>query len=261
MIKKANFEFLIKGTREEQLIKPHHLDIDELIHLLSNAKDLLFFDGKSKRPNISTKIEEGSIRLILTTAATIVIQTHALLEEVKASNNLSILHPKQQSAIQYFEKLAQKDRVTIQIGNSKELKKGLFIDHNSYLENSESVWIHVELYVTGEVINIGGKSKSNIHLDTKEFGILIIKAPKEMLLEDDQNRVYKKQEVRIKVKQNIDSGEYDVRSAEIIEFIDNDLKGEKPDEYLDRLIQMASSDWEKIENTENWLKKVRGYED
>ncbi|MFK8005721.1 MAG: hypothetical protein AB8H03_05090 [Saprospiraceae bacterium] len=261
MIKKASFEFLIRGTRDEQLITPYHLDIDEVIQLLSNAKDLLFVDEKGKRPNISTKMEEGSIRLILTTAATIVIQTHALLEEVKLSNNLSVLHPKQQSAIQYFEKIAQKDRVTIQIGNSKELNKGLFIDHNSSLENSESVWIPVELYVTGEVVNIGGKSKSNIHLDTKEFGMLIIKASKEMLLNDDQNRVYKTQEVRIKVKQNIDSGEYDIKSAKIIEFIDNDLKGEKPDEYLDRLIQKASSDWKNIENTENWLKKVRGYED
>lgn len=255
------FEVRISGAREGRPLTAAALDVDEWIGAMTNARDLLYPDSKH-RARVNVRIEEGSVRLILTAAASIVIPLQAVLAEVNRTNRLDILHPKQVEAVRYFQKEAVEKKFAIQLGESNQLSSGLKIDGStSWEEKSEPIWVNAELYVTGTVINIGGKVNSNIHLDTKELGTLIVDAPREWLQEDPKNRLYKDQHLHISIRQNVETGEYDTKSARLIEFMDTEETQESPDDYLDRLIDEAAKDWAKVEDPEVWLREIRGYED
>ena len=56
-------------------------------------------------------------------------------------------------------------------------------DRTTHSERQEQVWVEAEFYLYGELTNAGGKSKPNIHLDTKEHGTLRIAVDKDTLNE------------------------------------------------------------------------------
>lgn len=255
------FEVRISGDREGCPLTVATLDVDEWIGAMTHARDLLYPDGKH-RARVNVRLEEGSVRLILTAAASVVIPLQAVLAEASRTHRLDILQPRQIEAVRYFQKEAIEKNFAIQLGESNQLSSGLMVDRStSWEEKSEPIWVNAELYVTGTVINIGGKVNSNIHLDTKELGTLIVDAPREWLQEDPKNRLYKDQHLHISIMQNVETGEYDSKSARLIEFLDVEEKKESPDDYLDRLIGEAAKDWAKVEDPEVWLREIRGYED
>lgn len=258
--KTMDFEVKISGTRDGEPITPEHLDVDEWIAFMENAKNVLY-PNKKERPKITARVEEGSVRFIFTTIPALVIQAHALLGAVNNSKQLSTLNSKQQESVRYFQKFADRNQVTINLGEQKELAKGLEINKQIEWEESNPVWVKAELYLNGKVTNIGGKSKPNVHLDTKDYGNIVIAASEKYLSSDKKNRLYKDQRVRIEVLQNPEDFTHDFKSAKLIEFIDYDeVPGESVDDYLSKLIKASAKDWEDVEDSETWLKEIRGHE-
>jgi len=254
------FEVKLQGTRDGEKLVPDNLDIDEWIQLMENAKNILYPDSK-ERPHIGVRMEEGSVRLIFTAFAALVIQAHALLGEVRNTNQLDTLKPKQRTALKYFQKFANRNQVSVSLGKSSDLSSGLVLSKESLLSEEHPVWVKTELYIEGKITNIGGKSKSNIHIETEKFGQLVINTTEKILEEDSKNRVYKNQVVRVKINQNPHDLSYDKGSAQLIEFVDHEPSAEENiDEYLNNLIQKSAKDWKDVVDSEAWLKEVRGYE-
>jgi hypothetical protein len=88
---------------------------------------------------------------------------------------------------------------------------------------------------------------------------ITIDANREQLAEDDKNRLYKEQELRISIKQNFRTGEYDPKTAKLLGFVDHQEASEDLDDYLNDLIRKATPDWQGIDK-DQWLKETRGYE-
>lgn len=257
-----DFEVKITGTRAGQPLRPELLDVDEWIKLLQHARDLLYPEGK--HPQIGIRMEPGSARLLLSAEAGVVIQAHALLEELNRHRSLSILKAKQREVIYFFQRWASEAKLAFQLGQPQKLAQGLLIDPHTSVSwiREESVWVTAELYLTGTITRIGGKAQPSLHLDTPDygFGTLIVAAPQSLLADDSKNRLYKKQQLRIQIQQQVMTGEFDPKSAALLEFIDFTATSETPDAYLDRLIQQAAPRWSAIDDPEKWLKEVRGYE-
>lgn len=104
-----------------------------------------------------------------------------------------------------------------------------------------------------------GKLLSPDLLDVDEMVNLLSCVRDFLYPEKVRDRLNKKQQVRIRIKKNLSTGEYGNKSAELVEFIDFD-EPESPDSYLDRLINESSPYWEKVNDPESWLKHIRGYD-
>ena len=61
-------EIRITGSKGNLDLSPDNYDIREIISILENAENLLYPGDKRDRPNISYKIEEGSVKHILKTS-------------------------------------------------------------------------------------------------------------------------------------------------------------------------------------------------
>jgi len=244
--------------REGKPLSPDLLDVDELVNLLSYARDFLFPEKSQDRSRVNIKIEEGSAIIKFFVPNAVAIQSQALLGALNTAHDLGLLKPKQVEAIQYIQQFISRENFALKFGLSGKLDEGLSINRQTEWTSPEEVWVNEELYVVGEIIDIGGKANPNVHLDTKEFNTITISSTREMLGEDSKNRLYKKQQVRIRIKRSLKTGEYDKKSAVLLAFIDFD-EGESPDEYLDRLIAESTPYWEKVSDPEKWLNNVRGY--
>lgn len=120
---------------------------------------------------------------------------------------------------------------------------------------TENIWADAEFYFYGILKDAGGKSKANVHLDTRDYGYLSFATGEEFLKEREDNLLYKEYGVRANGKQNIETGEIDTKSLVLIELIDYQPKFDN--DYLNSLIKKAKNSWSKIDPDE-WLLKVRG---
>lgn len=261
MDSQSTFEIYIDGMREGKKISPESFDIDEWMDAYKHAKNLLFPEhSKKDRPLISVQTQAGSIRIILTTGLAAVLQVQALLANIQQQKELGILPKKQAEAVRFFHKMAVEEGFQISMGQQENISQGLHLDRNTEFQPETPAWVEVEPIVWGKVVNIGGKANPNIHLETKDYGTLIIAATEEILASEKQNRIYQQQQIKISIKQNAFTGEYDNKSAHLIEFIDYDME-ESVDSYLDRLVKQATPNLSNIQDPESWLNEIRGYED
>lgn len=251
----------IEGLRDGKQLSPDLLDVDEVVNLLSYARDFLFPEKGRSRGRVSVALKEGSAVISLDVDSATAVQSQALLGQLNSDHNLGLLNSKQIEAIEGIQKFVRDENFVLHFGMIDALAQGLRIDRETEWITPEDVWVDEELYITGEIVDIGGKTKPNIHIDTEDFGTLTVGADKLILTEDDKNRLYKKQQLRIQVKRNLNTGEFKKGSARLIEFIDFDEEREETaEEYLDRLIAEAKPYMDKIEDPEKWLKNVRGYD-
>ncbi len=147
MFETRQFIVLITGVREQAPLGPNVVDIDEMVSVLQHAKDLLFPEPKD-RPRVSVKIEEGSVKIILVTAAAAVIQTQALLAEVNRSKNLDILSPRQAAAILQFQKFSRDNHFNLYFGEKDRLDEGLTITPATEWKQAKPVWVDAEHTLT-----------------------------------------------------------------------------------------------------------------
>jgi hypothetical protein len=249
----------IEGLRDGEQLRPDLLDVDEIVSLLSYARDFLFPEKGKDRSRISVAFKEGSAVVSFAVDTATALQTHEILADLNANHNLGLLKPRQVEAIEGMQKYVTEQDFVLRIGIAEKLTEGLRIDRKTKWTIPEKVWFDEELYVFGEIVDMGGKTHPNVHIDTKDFGTLTIAANKDLLTDDDKNRLYKEQQLRIRVKRNLETGEFKKGSAQLIEFVDFEA-GESPDEYLDRLISESKPYMDKIGDPDQWLKKIRGYE-
>ncbi|MFZ2325181.1 MAG: hypothetical protein WAV89_15975 [Ignavibacteriaceae bacterium] len=257
MNKIAQIEIVVKGFKGNIEITPDNYDIKNIIEILQNVENLLFPNNKKERPVISYDIEKGSVKHIIKTSMQVILGFNAILFQVQNENSIDFLEAQTAKAFEFFQDAAQKQGVEFTISTSIQNTSQIVINKETKLQRSEDVWADAEFYFYGVIIDAGGKSKVNIHLDTKEYGLLTIDASKEILSTYESNPLYKSFGVRAIGKQNIKSGEIDKSELRLVDIIDyNPLYKE---DYIKSLIKKAKSSWENINDADDWLNNWRGY--
>ena len=254
-----NIDLKINGVRDGKQLSPELLDVDEVVSLLSYARDFLFPEKSKFRARVSVALKKSSAVISLQVDSATAVKSQALLSQLNTDHNLGLLTAKQMDAIEGLQKYVKEQNFVLHFGEAEKMAEGLRIDRETEWKSPEDIWIDEERYVKGEIVDIGGKTKSNIHIVTEDFDTLTVAADKETLSEDAKNRLYKEHQLRIRVKRNLHTGEYKKGSAELIEFVDFEKEGESPEAYLDRLIAEAKPFMDKIEDPDKWLKHIRGY--
>ncbi|MBO2545290.1 hypothetical protein [Flavobacteriaceae] len=255
MEKIGDIEIRVVGKSGNLELSPDNYDIKQIASILQNVEDLLYPNNKKDRPIITYDIEEGSVRHIFKTSIQAVIGFSALLSQVQAQNNIDFLELKTARALEEIQKMSRQKNYEFQIKTSLEKDYELKINPSTKFFRTENIWSDAEFYFYGVLKDAGGKSKANIHLDTKDYGYLSIETGEEFLKEREENLLYKKFGVRASGKQNVETGEIDTKSLKLLELIDYNPKFDN--DYLNTLINKAKNNWRGI-NADDWLLNMRG---
>jgi hypothetical protein len=251
----GDIEIRVVGKSGNLELSPDNYDIKQIASILQNVEDLLYPNNKKDRPIITYDIEEGSVRHIFKTSIQAVIGFSALLSQVQAQNNIDFLELKTARALEEIQKMSRQKNYEFQIKTSLEKDYELKINPSTKFFRTENIWSDAEFYFYGVLKDAGGKSKANIHLDTKDYGYLSIETGEEFLKEREENLLYKKFGVRASGKQNVETGEIDTKSLKLLELIDYNPKFDN--DYLNTLINKAKNNWRGI-NADDWLLNMRG---
>lgn len=255
MEKIGEIEIRVIGKSGNQDLSPDNYDIKHIASILQNVEDLLFPTNKKDRPIITYDIQEGSVRHLFKTTIQSVIGFSAVLSQIQANQSIDFLELKTARAIENIQNLSRQKNYEFQIKTSLNDSSELTINPNTKFIRTENIWVDAEFYFYGILKDAGGKSKANIHLDTDDFGYLSIETGEKFLKEREENLLYKKFGVRAKGKQNIETGEIDTKSLQLIELIDYQPKFDN--DYLNSLIKKAKSKWKNV-NPDEWLLNLRG---
>ena len=238
-------------------MSPSNYDIKDLMVVLEQAESLLFPNSKKERPTISYDIQEGSVKHVLTTALQVILGFNAVLAEVQQSNySIDFLESPTAKALIAFREIAQKQDVIFEISTSLENSSRIEVSKNTEFIRSEEIWVEAEFYFYGLIIDAGGKQEANIHLDTKEHGVLKINTDKKLLESYESNPLYKRYGIRAKGKQNTSTGEIDKASLKLVQIIDYNPAFKE--DYINGLISKAQKSWVGVTDADEWLSNLRG---
>lgn len=255
MEKIGEIEIRVVGKSGNQELKPENYDIKHIATILQNVEDLLYPTNKKDRPIITYDLQEGSVRHLFKTTIQTVIGFSAILTQIQSNDSIDFLELKTARAIENIQNLSLQKNYEFQIKTSLNDSYELVINPNTKFFRTENIWADAEFYFYGIIKDAGGKSKINIHLDTKDDGYLTIETGEEFLKEKEENLLFKRFGVRTKGKQNIETGEIDTKSLTLLELIDYQPKFD--DDYLNSLIKKAKKSWNNI-NADDWLFNLRG---
>ena len=256
MDKIGYIEIRITGSKGNLELSPENYDIREIISILENAENLLFPGDKRDRPNISYKIEEGSVKHILKTSIQFIIGFNAIIGQVSQVQNIDFLDLNTAKAFENIQDIAAKKDYVFSIKTSLDNTNEVKLDKTTRYHRTEAIWADAEFYFYGKVTNAGGKDKANIHVFTEELGTVRIQTPISFLEQYDENLLYKTFGIRATGKQHSETGEIDTSTLKFIDLIDYQPKYDEV--YLRQLRDKAKSSWLGNINSENWLREIRG---
>ena len=118
-------------------------------------------------------------------------------------------------------------------------------------------WVRVERYVRGEIEDLGGHSKPNAHIRLPDGKLLMVDAAREVLRDEQVNRLYKPAMVRISADYNVATREY--RNARLLQFVEQ--ASALDDKDLARLTQRGAKAWVDVPDAAAWVDGLRGNED
>ena len=245
----------IKIDSKDKKISHENYDLKEMIFVLGNMEKLLHSNNQKQKPLITYKLKEGSVKhLFTTTIPVITIFLNEILIPTQ-TGRIESLPNQQVQIIENFQNKASEKGYNIEITSSVNDKK-LRITPDSKFLRPDNIWVDAELYFYGILKEAGGKSKTNIHLDTEEFGYVTIDIDQEFLENQKENLLYKRIGIRATGKQNIKNGEIDKKKLVFKEFLE--FSSEYDENYLNSLIKNATPKWKEIKDPDRWLNEIRG---
>lgn len=249
-------EIRITGSKGNLDLSPDNYDIREIISILENAENLLYPGDKRDRPNISYKIEEGSVKHILKTSIQYIIGFNAIIGQINQVQNIDFLDLATAKAFENIQDIATKRNYVFSIKTSLDNTNEVRVDKTTRYYRTEAIWVDAEFYFYGKITNAGGKGKTNLHILTDE-GSYIVQTPISFFENLEENIIHKKPYgVRATGKQHSETGEIDTSTLKFIELVDYQPKYDEL--YLKALRDKAKKSWLGSIDPDKWLKEIRG---
>lgn len=255
---KTTIEIKLTGKRGTEPLSPENVGVGFLIEALGHIRTLL--EATADEDPIVT-LHEGSLALRHRGLSDSVESLAHQLRIVGQTFSLDGTDKKLTKALTGLQKLALRHGDTVVI--SKENEPLVSFSQQHKLESVTHTYVDSEIYIRGKVTNAGGIGKPNIHVQTDDvnLGTLLVDTTEEQLSSDEKNRLYKPITMRVSIKEDVQTGEYDLKSARLLEVIETtDIATKEVSSYVGKLIERAKGSWTDVRDKEAWLKRIRGYE-
>lgn len=255
MDQNGEIEIIIEGKVNGNKLTPDNFDIRDIILLFENVENILYPGSKKDRPIISYEISNCCIKNTFKTSIEAITKATAVASLILSTSSIDNIDQNIAKAIENMQLQANSKNYNYIIKNNTFDQEILRITPFTNYIRKQNIWVNSEMYLYGILTDAGGKTSPNIHIDTKEFGTLKILAKKEFLEEIKENVLYKQYGIRAMGKQNIETGDIDKTSLELIDLIEYSPKYDE--NYLSELINRASNKFINSDN-DNWLDELRG---
>ena len=223
----------LSGTIDGLELSPNTYDIRQLTKVLESVEELIA-GSDDERGLVTLEIQEGSVINRFSTTLHKAVAVTALLAHVSGTHSLSGLEPRFCKGIKMLQQEAQKLGVQVSIGTSQQANV-LSITPTTEFEDADDIWVDVEVYLYGRVVNAGGKSRSTLKLQGEGDKQYTIQTTTDYLMGQEENILYRTYGVRASGLQNVRS--MALKDLKLLELFAHAPKYDA--NYLNNLIEKA----------------------
>ncbi len=250
-------EFFLHDEVEGRPLTPKNVDLLTLHQFMGEVIDLI--QGESKRTELGQPtfaMEEGSIKLISVVSFLVANSFQSDMRTLEETADLDAISPKRAQIIEVWQSRANKTdtkrRYSITADPAATRGRRIRVDQNSTFRHHQlDNWVRSEKYLTGRVVDLGGKTKPNIHLVLPSNESIKVEATESQL--EGADYLYRTITLNVHAMEHIRSGQ--LRDLRLIDVV-RPLK-EIDEDKLKSLWRKGRKAWAEITNPTEWVERLR----
>ena len=251
--------FSVKDIINGEQVTPENVSLKLIIELADAMNRFIY--GKAKSTGeVSVSIRKGSFAIVAP-ASPITQSAINDYRTVKTTGALDDIDPIRAKIIRDLQLRAQRDENRIYTisdndnSNTNERQNTLIISKETdYKTMRTDQWVPAETYMYGMVVDIGGKTKTNVHLVLENGDTIVLNADSKQIEEDEINRVYRKQLMRVTAEQNLESKKY--RNERLSNFVEYEPKYDET--QFNAVSKKVRHSWADVPDVLAWVENMRG---
>lgn len=251
--------FSVKDTIDGVQVTPENVPLKLIIELADAMNRFIY--GKAKSTGeVSVSIKKGSFAIVAP-ASPVTQSAISDYRIVKKTGVLDNIDPIRARIIRDLQIKAQKDENRIYTISDKEhinidnrYDELVISKETDYKTIRTDQWVLTETYMYGMIVDIGGKTKTNVHLVLENGDTIVLNADSKQIEKDEINRVYRKQLIRVMAEQNLETKKY--RNERLLDFVEYDPKFDE--KRFNEISKKVRNSWADVPDVLAWIENVRG---
>jgi len=236
-------------------VSPAHVSLALLGEFQKEVSDFLKGSSRDVDPaKVMVSIEDGSLAIVAT-GLLAASSLWADLEHLKSPDSLGLIDPKRASVVERWQAAAQNNPHRGYSVADKLTQVSFFsIDSTSNFRKIEDVWVHVEKYLHGTVVDMGGSTKANVHLKLENGETLAIASTQDKLAQGEQNRLYRPALLQVTAEENL-------LTKKLRNLILLDFEAHQPsynEDEFNLMVERGTKAWADVPDATEWLEALRG---
>lgn len=235
-------------------ISPERVPLSVLRNFTKDVDEFLKGDGAElDTATLQVSVIKGSV--VLATEPISAPRLFADLRVLGATELLDALDARRRQVVERWQKLARGARKTSIHVSSPFLRQAIVISPmTDFRADDADQWVHVERYLLGEVVEMGGVHTVNAHIRLPDGKRLVVESTKEVFRNDKTNRLYKEAMARISAEYNVVTREY--RNAHLLAFEEHHTSLDE--NHFKRLTERGAKAWKDVSSANEWVESLRG---
>jgi hypothetical protein len=249
-------EFVLDGLVAGEKITPETIGLGRFNAFNMDVAKFVAGSDDTDLNEIRVKIESGSHKLVLF-GASFAASLLGDIRSLERPDSLGEIDPKRAAIVAKWQEASRAEpEISYGIRSAGLGIKPIRISRSTdYHFGDAAPWVKVEKYLFGEVLDIGGVKKANVHVRLDDSGDVVrIGTNQGYLREQETNRLYRKVLVRVEAEQHYVTGE--MRNYRLLSFEDYDPRYDEA--ALDKFAAAGRVAWQDVPDHVEWVRSLRG---
>lgn len=236
-------------------VSPAHVSLALLGEFQKEVSEFLKGSNRDVDPaKVLVSIENGSLAIVAT-GLLAASSLWADLENLKSPDSLGFIDSKRASVVERWQIAAQKSPYRRYSVADKLGQMSFFsVDSMSNFRKVEDVWVHVEKYLHGTIVDMGGSTKANVHLKLENGETLTIESTQDKLAQGEQNRLYRPTLLQVTAEENLVTKK--LRNLRLLDFEVHQPSYDEDEFNL--MVERGTKAWADVPDATTWLENLRG---
>jgi hypothetical protein len=253
----SSIEFVLHGKVDGVEITPKTIGLSQFNEFNQQVEAFIGGSQKLKLDQAHVEIAKSSYVLRVLLPAVVAANLEPDLKLMARQDVLGELDFKRAEIVQKWQaRTKDNPNLTYEVRPKDELLPCFRISRETDYRIGEIVpWVAVEKYLFGQIEDMGGAQKANIHLKLDRGGKThIVGASQGYLREQVENRLYHKALLHVRAEQHFRSG--DLRNIQLIAFVD--YEPTYSEDALDKFAAKGTEAWADVPDAAKWVREQRG---
>ncbi len=235
-------------------VGPKHVPLALLGEFQKDVSEFLKGSGRDIDPmQVQVSVEEGSLALV---ASGLLAATSLWtdLGHLNSPESLSLIDAKRAAVVERWQTAArQNPNRSYRVADRAELV-GFSVNSTTNYYIAEQVWVHVEKYLHGKIVDWGGKTKANVHLELGNGKTLMVESSQNLIAQEERNLVYHMALLHVTAEESLLTGA--LRNVRLLAFEAHQPSYDEAE--FQRMVAKGTQAWTNVPDSAAWVENLRG---